>query len=142
MRSTDTVSQVRAAIVALASSMAMQMPLQAGEDQWLHYGGGLDGARYARSEIITRETVTGLSRAWSYQTSDATRNDGRFFGRKSSFKATPILVGGKLIFSTGFNRVYALDPATGVELWRYDPKVDFTIQYSEMFTPPVPRPRC
>ena len=35
--------------------------------------------------------------------------------------------------STGFNRVYALDPGTGEEIWKYDPKVDFSRPYSEMF---------
>ncbi len=126
--------QIRAVAVIAAGLISMQASLHAGADQWRHYGGGLDGARFARSQIITPETVTGLERAWSFQTGDATRDDGRYFGRRSSFKATPILVDGKLVFSTGFNRVYALDPATGNELWRYDPKVDFAIQYSEMFT--------
>lgn len=48
--------------------------------------------------------------------------------------ATPILVDAKLIFSTGFNRVIALEPATGEELWSFDPEVDFARPYSEMFT--------
>ena len=95
----------------------MLVLLRAGADDWGHYGGGLDGARFARGQIITPETVTGLERAWLFQTGDATHDDGRYFGRRSSFKATPILVGGKVVFSTGFNRVIALDPATGGELW-------------------------
>ena len=36
--------------------------------------------------------------------------------------------------STGFNRVYAVDPGTGKQIWRFDPKVDFSRRYSEMFT--------
>ena len=35
--------------------------------------------------------------------------------------------------STGFNRVYALHPGTGEEIWKYDPNVDFSRPYSEMF---------
>ena len=68
-----------------------------------------------------------------YQTGDTT--DGRDFdGRRSRFVATPILVDDKLVFSTGFNRVIALEPATGEELWSYDPEVAFARPYSEMFT--------
>ncbi|MCY3841176.1 MAG: pyrroloquinoline quinone-dependent dehydrogenase [Gammaproteobacteria bacterium] len=63
-------------------------------------------------------------------TGDAT--DGR--GEPSKFRATPILVGGKLIASTGFNRVFALDPATGTEIWTFDPKVDRPDRFSEPFT--------
>lgn len=124
----------QATSVIAVALISILVPLQAIADQWRHYGGGLDGARFTRSQMITPETVTSLKRAWSFQTGDATRDDGRYFGRRSSFKATPILVDDKLVFSTGFNRVYALDPATGTELWSYDPDVDFTIQYSEMFT--------
>jgi len=110
-----------------------------GAEQWQHYGGGLDGVRFARTAIVTPDTVSGLEQAWVYRTGDATRRDatrgdGGYFGRRSSFKATPIIVDGKLVFSSGFNRVYALDPATGAAIWQYDPEVDFTTQYSEMFT--------
>ncbi|NOX82749.1 MAG: PQQ-binding-like beta-propeller repeat protein, partial [Alphaproteobacteria bacterium] len=101
--------------------------------EWAHYGGGLDGARFSRGDAITADTIAGLSQAWRFQTGDATDGEG-YFGRRSSFKATPILFDGKLVVSTGFNRVFALDPVTGEELWRYDPGVDFSIEYSEMFT--------
>lgn len=125
----------RTAVALIATALiAVQTPFHAVANEWLHYGSGLGGTRFAYSQIITPQTVTGLEPAWSFQTGDATLDDGRYFGRRSSFKATPILVDGKLVFSSGFNKVYALDPATGRMLWRYDPKVDFTIQYSEMFT--------
>ncbi len=100
---------------------------------WMHYGGGLDGARYADSDIVTPATIGGLKEAWRFRTGDSTDGEG-YFGKRSSFKATPILVDGKLVFSTGFNRIIALDPETGAKLWRFDPDIDFSIKYSEMFT--------
>ena len=73
-----------------------------------------------------------LSLAWTYRTGDATA--GRDFdGNPSRIRATPILVQGKLIISTGFNRVYALHSGTGEEIWTYDAEVDFSRSYSEMF---------
>lgn len=92
---------------------------------WLHYGGSLGGDRHAAPSGITPESVERLSRAWVYRTGD---------GESSKFQATPIVVGGKLIASTGFNRVFALDAATGTEIWTFDPKVGRPESYSEPFT--------
>src|SRR5262249_61097100 len=51
---------------------------------------------------------------------------------KAAFEATPILVDGLLFLSTPYNRVIALDPATGAERWTYDPQVKLDWDYSEM----------
>jgi quinoprotein glucose dehydrogenase len=51
---------------------------------------------------------------------------------KAAFEATPILVGGTLYLSTPFSRVIGLDPETGKARWVYDPKVDPSINYSEV----------
>ena len=104
----------------------------AGADGWSHYGASLGGDRYAAPSTITRENVGHLSPAWVYRTGGATDGSG-FHGNPSRLQATPILVQGKLIASTGFNRVFALDPATGAEIWTYDPEVDFSRPYSEPF---------
>ena len=101
-------------------------------DGWPHYGGSLAGDRYAAPSAITPERIDRLSVAWVYRTGDTTDGDG-FGGNPSRFQATPILVGGKLIASTGFNRVFALEPATGTEIWTFDPKVDLSKSYSEPF---------
>ncbi len=103
------------------------------EAGWQHYGGSLGGTRYSAATEINASNVAGLKEAWRFRTGDATDGEG-YFGRRSSFKATPILVDNKLVFSTGFNRVFAVDPATGTEIWRFDPRVDFSTEYSEMFT--------
>ncbi|MCY4013166.1 MAG: pyrroloquinoline quinone-dependent dehydrogenase [Gammaproteobacteria bacterium] len=102
-------------------------------DGWPHYGGSLGGDRHAVPSSIGPGNIDGLSIVWTYRTGDAT--DGKEFeGNPSRFRATPILVGGRLVFSSGFNRVFALDPGTGEEIWTYDPEVDFAEPYSEMFT--------
>ncbi|MEM7019655.1 MAG: PQQ-binding-like beta-propeller repeat protein [Pseudomonadota bacterium] len=97
---------------------------------WMHYGGGLDGTRYASSAHITPENVQDLAPAWTYRTGDS---DISLFGKDSEFKATPILFDNKLIVSSGLNRVHAVEPDTGKQLWVFDPKIDLTIKYAEMF---------
>jgi quinoprotein glucose dehydrogenase len=42
---------------------------------------------------------------------------------RSKFEVTPILVGDKLVMCTPFNEVIALDPGSGKEIWRFDPKI-------------------
>ena len=44
--------------------------------------------------------------------------------RSSAFEASPIAVDGRLIFTTPRNRVIALDPETGRELWTFDPQLE------------------
>lgn len=116
----------------LAAPAALAAVLGAGNglswetsDGWPHYGGSLAGDRYAATSAITPESVERLTRAWVYRTGD---------GKASKFQATPIIVGGKLIASTGFNRVFALDAATGTEIWTFDPRVDRPDSYSESYT--------
>jgi quinoprotein glucose dehydrogenase len=82
------------------------------------------------ADQITRENVARLQTVWTYHTG-ALQPDTHL-NEKAAFESTPILVDGTLYLSTPFNRVIALDPATGTERWTYDPKVDRGHDYSEV----------
>src|SRR6185369_12872344 len=43
---------------------------------------------------------------------------------RSSFEATPRVVGDTLYVTTAFNRLIALNAETGVKLWDFDPHID------------------
>ena len=101
----------------------------ADEGSWQYYGGDAGGSRYSSLDEIDRDNVTRLEAAWQYRTGDY--SDGSGGMRESKFEATPVLFDGKLIFSTPFNRIIGLDPATGRELWTYDPEIDLYQPYSE-----------
>jgi quinoprotein glucose dehydrogenase len=51
----------------------------------------------------------------------------------SAFESTPIVVDGRLIFTTPRNRVVALDPETGRELWTFDPRIERGGSYPNMW---------
>ena len=88
---------------------------------WAHYGGDAGGARFSALGEITPANVNALEIAWEFKTGDADRQlDLR---KQAAAEGTPILVDRKLIFCTPYNEVIALDPGTGAELWRYDPKI-------------------
>ena len=80
---------------------------------WAHYGGPEDGSRYSGLTQITKENVAQLQVAWTYNTGDATE--------RSQIQCQPIVINGLLYATTPKLNVFALDAATGEEVWRFDP---------------------
>lgn len=117
--------------LAICAAYAAPPRRQADDDeaQWGWYGGDPGGNRHSPLAQINRENVERLEIAWTYRTGEL----GAGFARadKLAFEATPILVRDSLFLSTPTNIVIALDPATGKQRWRYDPKIDRTRRYSE-----------
>lgn len=110
--------------VALLTALAFD----AGADDnvgWVDHGGDRGGSRYSALGLINRDNVRHLQPAWTYSTREGMGplDEVGHYG----LQATPILVpsesGDALIFCSPFNVVIALDPATGRERWRFDPKV-------------------
>ncbi len=98
-----------------------------GDTEWLAYGGDRGGSRYSALAQINRANVKHLKIAWTYRTGDMAGAKG---ARSSvAFQSTPLMVDGTLYVATPFNRVIALDPATGKERWTYDPQIDLTKVY-------------
>jgi quinoprotein glucose dehydrogenase len=97
--------------------------------EWPAYGGDQGGQRYADLEVIQPENVASLGVAWSYRHGDVADGEGEVRS-ETAFELTPILVDGTLYLCTPFNRVIALDPATGAERWTHDPKIDLTGRYA------------
>jgi quinoprotein glucose dehydrogenase len=100
---------------------------------WRFTEGGAGGGRYSPLTDINRDNVKRLKVAWTYRHGDV-RDAGGLDRplRSTSFEATPILVEGRLIFTTPFNRAIALDPETGAELWTFDPKIDKGRRFGNM----------
>lgn len=80
--------------------------------QWAVHGGTDSEQRFSPLDQINTDTVGRLGLAWSFEL-DSNRGQ----------EATPIVTGGVMYVSTAWSRVYALDAASGRELWRYDPKI-------------------
>ena len=97
-------------------------PADAAAPGWSFYGADQGGSRYSAAREITPSNVADLRRAWIYRTGDETRRDPALM-KRVKFQTTPILVADKLVLCTPFNEIIALDPASGRELWRHDPRV-------------------
>jgi quinoprotein glucose dehydrogenase len=100
---------------------------------WPYVGGDPGNARWSELADITPANVASLRVAWSYRHGDFYDPGPRRGPQDPSgtaFEGSPILVDGRLVFSTPYGRVIALDPETGRELWVHDPQVDRKRRYS------------
>jgi len=120
----------RGALVLASISIACYGRSQVGaESDWPAYGNDPGGMRYSSVSQINRTNVARLEVAWIFHTGDiSTGDEGR---NRSGLETTPIFVDGRLYLTTAFNRVVALDPTTGKQLWSYDPAIDQSLAYGD-----------
>jgi quinoprotein glucose dehydrogenase len=113
--------------LAFAATAALAQSATAG--QWPNYGNDPGGMRYSPLAAINRANVAQLKSAWIFHTGDraASPNDNR----RTGFETTPIFVDDTLYLTTGFNRVIALDPATGKQRWAFDPRIRRGLDYGD-----------
>jgi quinoprotein glucose dehydrogenase len=86
------------------------------EDQWRDwrvYSGGPDSTHYSGLTQINRSNVKQLQVAWTFVASDAAPG--------SEMECNPIVVSGVLYATTAKANVIALDAASGMLRWRFDP---------------------
>src|SRR5919112_934036 len=98
-----------AALALVPSALAAQ-----GSVNWPVYGGSDDHTHYTTLGQISPATVKRLKVAWTYASHD------EFAG--SEMQTNPIVVDGVLYGTSPKLRVFALDAATGKELWSFDPQ--------------------
>ncbi len=98
---------------------------------WPVTGGDPGGMRYSSLTDINRTNVSTLTVAWTYHHGDYRSGWPDPF-KGTAFESTPIVKDGRLIFTTPYNRVIALDPLSGQELWTFDPKIDKGRRFSNL----------
>lgn len=92
----------------------------AADAQWTAYGGDPGGTRHSAATQIDRTNVTELQTAWTYKTNGLYRPKE---SRPSALETTPLYINGTLYLTSALGRVAALDPATGKEIWSFDPQI-------------------
>ncbi|WP_417622397.1 membrane-bound PQQ-dependent dehydrogenase, glucose/quinate/shikimate family [Parasphingorhabdus sp.] len=95
-------------------------PTEAREGEWHHYGNLQAGRRYSPLAQITPANVGALTESWTYSLGKEPN------GEPAPFQATPLKIGEKLYFCTGYNDIVALDAETGAQIWRYVANADTT----------------
>jgi quinoprotein glucose dehydrogenase len=126
MRSTFTLRAIVIILAILAQSLSAQPKGKQAKStpagDWPMYGHDLAGTRYSPLTQISTGNVSKLAQAWTYKLASdapaAANVKGKGGGAGPPSEATPIVVNG-VMYVTGTNRVVALDPETGQEIWRY-----------------------
>lgn len=88
--------------------------------EWSAWGRDNAGTRFSPLNQITPDNVGKLELAWEFDTGYDPMSDAA----PSPLQSTPLMVDGRLYLCTQTNVVFALDPDTGKELWKYDPNVN------------------
>ena len=88
--------------------------------EWPHYGQSQAGLRYSPLTQITPANVGDLEIAWMYRIGGLPKIQGLLM---PALEATPIVADGRMFLCSSTNKVVALDPETGGELWTHDPKI-------------------
>jgi quinoprotein glucose dehydrogenase len=101
----------------LSTAIACATPKDQG---WAHYGGDAGGQKFSSLTAINRGNVSTLGLAWSWRTGE--KPLAEYGTSPGVFEATPLEIDGVLYFSTPYNRVIALEAASGRDLWSYDPQ--------------------
>jgi quinoprotein glucose dehydrogenase len=97
------------AVVLCALCVSVVMSSSTSPSTFL-YGGGAAGTRYSSLKQINRGNIRRLEIAWTHDLAD---------GRGDS-QNQPVIVGGVLYCISAKHKVFALDGATGREIWRFD----------------------
>ena len=94
--------------LSLGTSVLLGQDGSTGKD-WPHYGGSYQFWRYSALNQINRSNIKKLAPVWAFQ---AGVEDG-------GLQATPIVVDGVMYLTSSWNRVFAINAATGKEIWHY-----------------------
>src|SRR5256885_5965896 len=100
---------MRFSLFLFTISSALAQDAGATRANWPHYGGTHFSWRYSSLDQINTANVKAITPVWMFQTGDYADN----------LQATPIVVDGVMYLITARARVFALDAATGREIWRY-----------------------
>lgn len=104
-------------------------PALAQSTEWPRYGGDAGNTRYSPLAQITPANIAGLKQAWIFHTGDVFA--GHNNDTRSGFETTPLLLDNRLYITTSINRVIALDPVSGRQIWAFDPKIDRNRPYGD-----------
>jgi glucose dehydrogenase len=90
-------------VVAICSATAVA------QQNWVQVGQDAGHTKYSTLDQINTSNVHRLERAWTFHTGD----------RSGFFESTPLVIDG-VMYLSGQNGVFALDPVAGTQLWKFE----------------------
>jgi quinoprotein glucose dehydrogenase len=121
---------VRLRLAAILSLSIVSGAVQANPGDWPYYGRDAGGSRYSPLDLVNASNLDRLKIVWQFRTGELGQD--AHLGDKLTFEATPVLWHGTLYFSTGFGAAFAVDAASGREVWRFDSRVPRDLGFAEV----------
>lgn len=110
--------RMRAVVIGTMLSLAT-IAAAAPRGDWAAFGNDPGGSQFSPLEQINPRNIKGLQIAWIHRSGDvAAKGDPR---GATALEAVPLHVNETVYYCTPFNRVFALEPATGRQKWVFDP---------------------
>ena len=126
-----TLTMTVAVATLLSAASALAQPVDtariAGGDpnDWLTYHQSYNGWSFSPLDQINANNVKDLEVAWIHVPGHSTRG----------LQTMPLVADGVLYYTGSYSRVFALDGATGKQLWSYTPELDDTLIARQTHSP-------
>src|ERR1700677_2096393 len=105
-------SMWKCAIALLCCAFSIE-PLFAQELDWAANGNDVSNSRFQSIDQITPANVSQLKEAWVFHTGTG--------GPTKAMEMTPLVVNGVMYVTDGVDDVFAVNPTTGEQIWKYTP---------------------
>src|ERR1700679_3146505 len=117
-RSTQLRLPMSKCAIALLCCAFLVEPLFAQELDWLSNGNDVSNSRFQSIDQINLSNVSQLKEAWVFHTGSPGVN----------MQVTPVVAGGVMYITDGLSDVFALNPTTGKQIWKYTPSPALTAE--------------
>ncbi|MCK5210961.1 MAG: pyrroloquinoline quinone-dependent dehydrogenase, partial [Cyclobacteriaceae bacterium] len=104
-------------ILGIVSCTVEENPKFKTGDNWPIYLGDKHNSHYSPLTQINKENIDEIQVAWEYKTGDSDPKGN------TPIQCNPIIIDGILYGSTPKLKIFALDAASGEQIWIYDPAV-------------------
>ena len=114
-------SAALASLLVACGAPAPELDYSGPTADWPFWGGDIGASHFSPATQIDPSNVAHLEPVWEHRSGDFF--DGSGSSTYTALQVTPIVVNDLLYYCTPFMRVFALDPETGEERWRFDPEL-------------------
>jgi quinoprotein glucose dehydrogenase len=88
------------------------------KENWAAYSGDKGVSHYSLLDQINKDNVGQLEQVWEFDNGEASENN------RSMIQCNPLVIDGTLYGTTATLKVFALDAATGIKKWLFNPDKD------------------